>query len=1200
MTRATVQDTGSLRIYRAALPPKGLAARGEFIARDETLVQVDADNTVRAFCGHVDLGTGIATSLAQIIAEELDARPAQVRMVLGHTDETPDQGATIASETIQVTSIPLRRAAAQARLVLLQRAAQLTQRPVEDLSIRDGVVMCEPSLARGPLTLGDLVAGVDIRALLDETVTVKKPSEYRIVGSEMPRVDIPDKVTGRAVYVHDVRVDGMLHARVIRPPYNGYDHGPYVARSLLSVDRASVADVPGLVDVVVIGDFVGVVAEREEQAIEAARRLKVEWAPLSLPDLSDPAEAIGDNPFTPRVVLDRGAVDDRLENLAHRLDREYYWPYQMHGSIGPSCSVADWQDGQLTVWSGTQNPHMLRADLALLMGMSIADIRVIRHEAAGCYGRNCADDVGGDAALLARAVGRPVRVQLSREQEHVWEPKGAAQLIRVRGGLDTQGSPVAYDLDTSYPSNVSPLLALVLTGVVPAEIPAVAQMGDRTSIPPYDYPNARVTVKDMPPIARASWFRGVSAMPNSFAHDSYIDELAAQAGVDPVEYRLRHLPDTRAAELLKATADRAGWTPRTSPVSPDLSARVLRGRGAAYAQYVHGTFPGMPAAWSAWIADVEVDRQTGVVSVTRAVVGQDAGLMVNPAGVRHQLHGNVIQSTSRTLTEEVHFDAQGVESREWGGYPLITFPELPDIEPVLMKRDDQPPMGAGESSSVPSAAAIANALYDATGVRFRDVPFTPEKVKARLDEALGPFDPAPVAPYVPLAVSGAAPQPAMARNTWRNRLRVGGFALAFATVGGALATLSPWRAAIAPVEPPDPGLFSASAIARGAQVAAAGDCAVCHTAPGGVTNAGGFALDTPFGVIYTTNLTPDPETGIGRWSYEAFVRAMRHGISRDGRHLYPAFPYTAFAKTSESDMQALYAYLMAQKPVRNAPPETRLKFPYNLRFTLAGWNAMFHDPAPFTPDPARSVQWNRGAYLVEGLGHCSACHTPRNAMGAESWRKSYLAGGEAEGWSAPPLSALSSSPLPWSEDDLYAYLRTGYSRNHGPAGGPMAPVVHAMSALPDEDVRAMAHYVASFDTRTAAEPVSQRREDVIQGARERQMLVRGEGSRIYQGACAACHEGEAAHLFGARPQLALNSNIWADSPDNLIRILMDGVSAPVHQAETVMPAYRNLLSDRQMAELITYLRDTIAAGRPAWEGLEAKIAHIRAETAGAR
>jgi nicotinate dehydrogenase subunit B len=1186
--------TGLLQIFRKSQPPTGLAARaGDFVPREEVLVQIDADGQVLGFCGHVDLGTGIATSLAQIVADELDADLKQVRMVLGHTDRTPDQGATIASETIQITAKPLRKAAAQARRVLLDRAATLTNHPANELSFRNGKLEDASGQDRS-ISMGDLVCDITVRLELDEETSVKTPSEYRVVGREMPRVDIPDKVTGRMVYVHDVRVPAMLHARVVRPPYAGYDHGPFVGRSLLDVDRESVAHITGLVDVVVIGDFVGVVTEREEQAVEAAYALKVTWAPPALPDLSDPIEAVKKNPYEPRVVLDQGDAEGHLATLAHRLDREYHWPYQMHGSIGPSCSVADWSDEGLTVWSGTQNPHMLQADIAMLMGLPKEQVTIVRHEAAGCYGRNCADDVGGDAALLSRAVGRPVRVQLSREQEHVWEPKGTAQLISIRGGLDEAGNPVAYDLDTSYPSNVSPLLALVLTGVVPGDIPVVTQMGDRTAIPPYDYTNARITVKDMPPMARASWFRGVSALPNSFAHDSYIDELAAEAGVDPLEYRLRYLPDQRAADLLKATAARAGWEPRTEAPQPDPQERILQGRGLAYALYVHGPFPGKPAAWSAWVADVEVDRLTGVVSVTRAVVGQDAGLMINPAGVRHQLHGNVVQSTSRILTEQVTFDDKGVESREWGGYPIIQFPDVPEIEPVLMERPDQPPLGAGESASVPSAAAIANAIYAATGVRFRDVPFTPEKVKARLDEALGPLEQQSPTPLLPLAVSGEPAQPAL-RQGWKGLLRTAGFGAVFAVAGSALTGLLPWRAPIAPVAPPASGMFSPEIIARGKLVAAAGDCAVCHTAPGSHENAGGFALETPFGIIYSTNLTPDPATGIGRWSYQAFERAMREGIGRDGRHLYPAFPYTAFAKTSDEDMQALYAYLMSQEPVRKQSPKTTLKFPYNLRFSMAGWNALFHSTAPFVENPAQSAQWNRGAYLAEGLGHCSACHTPRNALGAERTKTAYLAGGEAEGWVAPALSALSRSPIPWSEDDLYAYLRTGFSPNHGPAGGPMAPVVHAMEVLPDEDVRAIAHYIASFDTRQTSVGVTARREEVLTRTASLQALEKGEGARIYNSACAVCHEGEGAHLYGARPQLALNSNVWADTPDNLIRVLLDGAPSPAHQAENMMPAYRHLLSDRQMAEVLAFLRRTMAPEKGEWSDLATRVARIRAE-----
>ena len=1183
---------GMLQIFQQAVPAKGLSSRNNFVPREETLLEIAADGQVRGFCGHVDLGTGIATSLAQIMAEELDAEPAQVQMVLGHTDQTPDQGATIASESIQVTARPLRRAAAQARLILLQRAAELTKLRVDELDIRNGRI----STADGSVDLGfsDLVSGLSVRCELDAKTPVKPVSRYRLVGQDLPRVDIPDKVTGRAVYVHDVRVPDMVHGQVIRPPYGGYDYGPFVGRTLLSVERQSVAGMPGLLDIVVLGDFVGVVAEREEQAAAIAAALHLTWAPVALPNLSDPLEALKANPYTERVVLDRGDAQAALPELSQRLDREYFWPYQMHGSIGPSCSVAHWQEGKLKVWSGTQNPHMLQADLALLMGLEPACVSVIRHEAAGCYGRNCADDVGGDAALLSRAVGRPVRVQLSREQEHVWEPKGAAQLVSIRGGLDEAGQPLAYDLHTSYPSNVSPLLALVLTGAVPAAVPQVAQMGDRTSVPPYAYQNARITVRDMPPMARASWFRGVSALPNSFAHDSYIDELAAAAGVDPLEYRLRYLPDERAASLLKATAAKADWQPRVTLPQPDARARVLAGRGLAYAQYVHGTFPGVPAAWAAWVADVEVDRLTGVVTVTRAVVGQDAGLMINPAGVRHQLHGNVVQSTSRALKEQVTFDTDGVESREWGGYPIITFPEVPRIDSVLVNQLEQPPLGAGESTSVPSAAAIANALYAATGVRFRDAPFTPEKVKARLDEALGPLQPPAPITLAALATIGQPASPAAKQRNWKTILRAGGLAGLFAVVGGGLSSLLPWRVAIAPVPPPVPGMFSQSVIARGAQVAAAGDCAVCHTVPGGIENAGGFGLKTPFGTIYTTNLTPDPETGLGRWSYTAFARAMREGVSRDGHHLYPAFPYTSFAKINDTDMQALYAYLMSQPPVRQEVPSSRLTFPYNIRAFMAGWNTLFHSSAPFTPDPTRSALWNRGAYLAEGAGHCSGCHTPRNALGAERWRSAYLAGGEAEGWNAPALSNLSVSPLPWSEQDLYAYLRTGFSPNHGPAGGPMAPVVHAMQALPDEDVQAIAHYIASFDTRQSTEPVQARRQAVLAAAATQQALDAGEGARIYNTACAACHEGEGAHLYGARPQLALNSNVWAKTPDNVVNVLLNGAPEPAHGSANTMPAYRDLLSDRQIVEVVSYLRRTMAPGEKPWPNLPERVAALRA------
>src|SRR3979490_593763 len=525
----------------------------------ETFIQISADGTVTAFNGHVHLGTGIRTALGQIVAEELDVSFARVVVVLGDTSQAPNQGATIASETIQITAVPLRKAAAQARQYLITRAAERLELAVEDLTIEDGLVRGRDNRS---ISYGELIAGDTIRLELADDVPVKDVGAYSIVGQSVPRVDLPAKATGELVYVHDVRVPGMLHGRVVRPPYAGVDAGDFVGTSLIAVDEASVRDIPGLVAVVRIGDFVGVVAEREENAVKAAAQLKVTWKPTpTLPDLADVEKALRANPSTPRTLIDKGDVDAAIAAAAKPMQRTYIWPYQMHGSIGPSCAVADYRDGAIRVWSGTQNPHHLRADLALLLQKPETKIDVIRLEAAGCYGRNCADDVSADAVLLSPAVGRPVRVQLTREQEHAWEPKGTAQLMDVNGGLRADGSVAGYDFATRYPSNGAPTLALLLTGAI-APVPERLAVGARTAIPPYDYENLRVVAHDMPPIVRASWFRGVSALPNTFAHESYIDELATEAGVDPIEYRLRYLEDSRARDLVNAVAERAGWTPR--------------------------------------------------------------------------------------------------------------------------------------------------------------------------------------------------------------------------------------------------------------------------------------------------------------------------------------------------------------------------------------------------------------------------------------------------------------------------------------------------------------------------------------------------------------------------------------------------------------------------------------------------------------
>ncbi|MFK3718706.1 molybdopterin cofactor-binding domain-containing protein [Pseudomonas fulva] len=1166
--------TGVLLIVDQITPPSGPVAKGvtpEPRERELALfIAVCDDGRVYAFNGHVDLGTGIRTSLAQIVAEELNLRMDQVHMVLGDTERAPNQGATIASATLQISAVPLRKAAATARRHLLQRAALRLGCELESLRIEEGTVLTDDGTA---LSYAELVKGENQQLPIAEDAPLKPIEDYTLVGRSTARVDIPGKATGELTYVHDMRLPDMLHGRVIRPPYAGHDSGDFVGNSLLAVDESSIAHVPGVVAVVVIRDFVGVVAEREEQAIRAAQDLNISWKPFTgkLPDLSDVAQAIRDNPRVQRTVLDQGDVDAGLAKASQRLSRTYLWPYQLHASIGPSCALADYTPGQIRVWSGTQNPHLLRADLAWLLACGEERIEIIRMEAAGCYGRNCADDVCADAVLLSRAVQRPVRVQLTREQEHAWEPKGTAQLMEIDGGLNADGSVAAYDFQTSYPSNGAPTLALLLTGAV-EPVPALFEMGDRTSIPPYDYEHMRVTINDMTPLVRASWMRGVSAMPNSFAHESYIDELAFAAGVDPVEYRLKHLSDPRAIDLVKATAARADWQPHTQPMQSQGEGDVLRGRGFAYARYIHSKFPGFGAAWAAWVADVAVDRRTGEVAVTRVVIGHDAGMMVNPEGVRHQIHGNVIQSTSRVLKEQVSFEDSTVASKEWGGYPILTFPELPAIDVMMLPRQHEAPMGSGESASVPSAAAIANAIFDATGIRFRELPITAERVRAALggnDQGPGPSDPA---------------QPANKRSKWW----FGGLAGVLGAALGMLATALPWRSEIAPVTPPGAGSWSAAMLERGRQVAAAGDCAVCHTVSGGKVNAGGLAMETPFGTLHTTNITPDPETGIGRWSFAAFERAMREGISRDGRHLYPAFPYTSFRAINDADMQALYAYLMSQTPVRQPAPANQMRFPFNQRPLMAGWNALFLQRGEYQADPQRSDQWNRGAYLVDGLGHCTACHSPRNLMGAEKAGSSYLAGGRVDGWEAPALNALGKSSTPWTEDELFNYLSTGFSDKHGVAAGPMGPVVSELATLPKSDVRAIAHYLSSLD----GEPRSQATK-APQPAETHVSLSNGE--RVFKGACMACHsDGQGPKLFGVSPSMAVNSNIHSDLPDNLLRVILHGIPTPATRDLGYMPGFKDSLSDRQVADLAAYLRQRFAGDKPAWQGLAATAAQVRA------
>jgi nicotinate dehydrogenase subunit B len=1168
--------TGVLLVLRPAVTfVEAVPGQPPFIASDaddaddatEVLVALWSDGSVTALTGRVDLGTGLRTALAQIVAEELNVAIDSVHVVLGDTDTAPNQGPTIASASLQIHAAPLRAAAAQIAAWLAAQGSTAQ------------------SLAR-------FLHGRHVELWLDVNTPTKPISDYVLVGQSVPRVDIPAKAKGHFVFVHDMRLPDMLHGRVIRPPYAGVDHGDFIGNTLESVDERSIEHIPGVRAVVVIRDFVGVVAEREEQAEQAMRELKVNWRAIpALTDVGDIEHALRTNSATARRLVDDGNVDVAIDNSAQPMPRTYLWPYQLHGSIGPSCAVADWSSTQLAVWSGTQNPHVLRADLARLMGLRDVQVIVTRLEAAGCYGRNSADDVTADAALLSRAVAAPVRVQLTRAQEHQWEPKGAAQLMDVRGGLNADGSPAAYDFNTSYPSNASPTLALLLTRTIEPNA-ASYEMGDRTARPPYAFEHLRVTVNDMPPLLRASWLRGVSALPNSFAHESYIDELATAAGVDPVQYRLRYLHDSRASELIAATAAKAGWIPRTTArKEPSKTSDIVTGQGFAYARYSHSKWPGFGAAWSAWVADVEVNTRTGDVHVKRVVVGHDAGLLVNPAGVTQQIHGNVIQTTSRALKERVESTPElGVIAKEWGEYPLLSFRDVPVIEVMHMPRPFDAPLGAGESSSVPGTAAIANAIFDATGVRFRQPPFTPEVIRAGLG-ILPVTQPAPMPQDAVTITATNAPWP-------RNKkwfATAGAFGLGAASVFTAMTV---GRASIEPLVQNAARMarqYSDDTLERGQQLAALGNCAGCHTASNGAVNAGGLALNTPFGTIYSTNLTPDAQTGIGQWSLQAFTRAMREGISRDGHYLYPAFPFTSYAKTSDEDMQALYAYLMAQSPVVSVPPANQLRFPYNQRNLLAGWNQLFNDSAPYVDDGSRSSVWNRGAYLVTGLGHCGACHSPRNAMGAELSGEQHLSGAMIDGWHAPALTARSASPVPWTEASLFDYLRNGFSPEHGIAGGSMTQVVKSLAAVPDDDIRAMANYLASFSVPQVSAPEQLAR--TVNAAKVANVSSQPHGERLFEGACSGCHHsGDGPKLLGQNISLALATSLHADNPNNLIRTIFEGVRAPAHRDIGFMAGFRDHFNDEQMVDLVRYLRERFAPDKNAWAEVPGAVSSLRSVT----
>jgi CO/xanthine dehydrogenase Mo-binding subunit len=516
----------------------------------------------------------------------------------------------------------------------------------------------------------------------------------------------------------------MLHARVVRPP------NP--AAKLVSLDEDSLKSIPGLVKVFRHGNFIGVVAEREEQAIRAAKQLKVEWQETAVyPKMQDLFTALRDQPTEDSLLIEKGDVQKAFAGAAKQLHSTYYQPFHAHAAIGPSCAVADVKGDQVTVWASTPGPYPLSGALAQLMGIPAENIHLIFMEGAGSYGQNGADDAAADAVILSRAVGQPVRVQWTRQDEFIWEPKSPAMIMEVYGGLDEQGNVAAWDYHVRSPSHVArarfagQLVTTQLLSGQPAPQARFSFGAERNAPTNYAFPTQRVTVHYLrDSLLRASSFRSLGGAENTFANESFIDELAAAAGVDALEYRLRYLSEPRERAVLEAAARNADWESRPSP--RDQTSLVAEGRGMAFARYENDQ------AIVACIAEVEVERESGVIRVKRIVLAHDCGLIINPDGVKNQIEGNVIQSLSRALKEEVKFDEMHITSIDWETYPILTFSELPEIEILLINRPDQPALGAGEPSTVTTAAAVANAVFDATGIRLRQIPFTPERVRESL------------------------------------------------------------------------------------------------------------------------------------------------------------------------------------------------------------------------------------------------------------------------------------------------------------------------------------------------------------------------------------------------------------------------------------------------------------------------------------
>ena len=688
-------------------------------------IRIDsASQRVELRIGKVELGQGILTAVSQVCAEELDVDFSRIQIVSGDTALVPDEGVTAGSFSMPYCATAVQAAAAEVRAILLGLASTQLGQSVDQLQVQDGLIRANNG---AQVRYWDLLIGESLNQEATGLIKPKSIGQHRYIGRSIPRPDLQAKIMGEAIFVQDLRPKGMLFGQVVRPPSHG-------AR-LQSANLSAVEKMPGVVKVVRNGSFLGVVAKREAQAQAAAQAIQnaCQWqVPHNLPQTHEMSAWLlktSPDKIIPTKKQSRATSSSANTPIAREIEAQYYRPYHMHASIGTSAAMATLgKDGVLTIQTHSQSVFQTGQAIAKMLGMPNEKVRMQHVQGSGCYGHNMADDAAADAALLAVQVpGQSVRLQYSREQEHAWEPYGSAMVIKTKASLDAQGNVLDWDFTlwstphgtrpSGEPGNLLSAAYLEKPFAMPKPIngggPNYA--ADRNAIALYDFPGHNVTthfITEMP--LRVSSTRGLGAYANVFAIESFIDELAHAHGADPVDYRLRFLKDARARDALVKAAEKFGWS--------QWQKKPGRGRGIAFAKYKN------IAGYCAVALEVEVNKQNGRIRVLRAVASADSGHIVNPDGVSNQIEGGLIQSLSWTLKEEVQMDQTQVLSRDWNSYPILTFSEIPPIEVVLIDRPGQPYLGTGEASQGPTGAALANAVFDATGVRFRTLPLTPDRV----------------------------------------------------------------------------------------------------------------------------------------------------------------------------------------------------------------------------------------------------------------------------------------------------------------------------------------------------------------------------------------------------------------------------------------------------------------------------------------